>query len=274
MMRAILAILFIAGLVAMGCSTETGCVKGNCYNGIGTFVFPSGSQYTGTFEGGVYTGKGVYDYADGRRYEGEFDNGKYNGKGIFYFNNGRKYEGEFRNNRFSGQGTMTFPNGKKYVGSFLNGQFHGKGTYFFPSGKKIEGEWSENKLIDNKVKTSVESKPLLEEMEIGEESDMSSVDVPPPTGKSINEAIIEKEYQTREEREQEEMEALKEHEATMTDEELLHQVKYIPGKRVEDNLRIYTELLRRHPENETYRKKVEYYQKQVDKKKGKKKKGK
>ena len=110
----------------------------------------------------------------------------------------------------------------------------------------------------------------IKELEVEEDVELLSVDDAFPAS-GFDEAIIEDQYQTREDREKQELDAIKAYESKLSTEELEQQVKYIPGKRAEDNLRIYTELLRRHPQNETYQKKVKHYKALVEKQKGKKK---
>jgi len=272
-MKVVLSALVIVCLAAAGCSAPQGCIKGNCFNGTGTYAFPSGEKYSGEFEEGMYNGTGKYYFPDGRRYEGQFRNNKFSGEGVYYFTNGVKYKGEFKYGKMSGRGTMTFPSGKKYVGQFENNMFHGWGVYAFPSGKKIEGRWAKNKLLED-GESAPAPESVGEVQDLGpeeEEVEVLSVDDAFPAGKGLDEATVEDQYQTREDREKEELEAIKAYEETLSTEDLLHQIKYIPAKRVADNLRIYSELLRRYPENKTYQKKVKYYKALVEKQKGKKK---
>jgi hypothetical protein len=51
------------------------CLRGDCINGFGTFLWPSGSRYDGDFHNGIRHGAGSYLFADGSLYVGEYLNG-------------------------------------------------------------------------------------------------------------------------------------------------------------------------------------------------------
>lgn len=76
---------------------NTGCLKGDCYNGYG-----------------------IYTWNDGSRYEGNFKNGDRNGQGVYYYNSGAKYIGEQKNDSRNGIGTYYYPTGNKFVGEWKN----------------------------------------------------------------------------------------------------------------------------------------------------------
>ncbi len=80
------------------------CIDGNCSDGFGTKVYPSGSKYVGRFKDGKEHGKGTYYFFNGSLYEGEFKNGKFTGKGKWVYSNGMKYLGEFRDGKIWGKG--------------------------------------------------------------------------------------------------------------------------------------------------------------------------
>jgi len=184
----------------------------------------------------------------------------YNGNGVYLFPDGKKYHGEFKNNKFNGVGTFTFPNGKMYTGGFKNNQFHGQGTYVFPNGKKFTGRFKKNRYVgDGEYDGDFEG-------EIIGGDDISIVDGV-QTEDDFEAAMIDQEYQTKEEREALELEAIKAYEKGLSIVELERLVKQIPGSRTADNLRIYEELLRRQPENKKYQKKVAYYKKRFEKQK-------
>jgi peptidoglycan hydrolase-like protein with peptidoglycan-binding domain len=46
----------------------TGCIKGDCENGQGTYNWPNGDKYMGNWEEGKMTGQGTYTWADGSIY--------------------------------------------------------------------------------------------------------------------------------------------------------------------------------------------------------------
>ncbi len=89
------------------------CISGNCVEGTGTKIYPSGSKYIG-----------------------EFKEGKEHGKGTLYFFNGSSYEGEFRNGKFHGTGKIRYSNGNEYRGQFLQGRITGKGEFLPPEVKE------------------------------------------------------------------------------------------------------------------------------------------
>lgn len=88
------------------------CIKGDCKNGYGTYIYNSGMKY-----------------------EGQWKNGKRHGNGILTYPDGSKYEGEWKNNRAHGYGIKSSPvRGRyryKYIGEWKNGNKHGKGIQYF-----------------------------------------------------------------------------------------------------------------------------------------------
>jgi len=48
-----------------------GCKKGDCKNGSGEILFPSGNRYVGEFQGGMIQGNGIFYFAGGNIFEGE-----------------------------------------------------------------------------------------------------------------------------------------------------------------------------------------------------------
>jgi hypothetical protein len=114
-MKRYLILIFAFLLVALASGELMAeCVSGNCTDGTGTKIYPSGSKY-----------------------RGEFRNGKEHGQGTLYFFNGSSYEGEFRNGQFHGKGKIQYSNGNEYSGEFLDGKMTGEGE-FFPPEKREE----------------------------------------------------------------------------------------------------------------------------------------
>lgn len=97
------------GVVAgtTGGKNVTGCIKGDCKNGQGTYTYESGRKYVGEYKDGKYNGQGTYTYANGAKYVGEYKDGKKNGQGTYTYASGSKYVGEFKDGDFNGQGTFT-----------------------------------------------------------------------------------------------------------------------------------------------------------------------
>ncbi|MBX2929822.1 MAG: caspase family protein [Saprospiraceae bacterium] len=145
------------------------CLSGNCLNGSGVYLFPSGAKYVGQFKNGVPSGTGSCAYSDGRKYQGEWLNGLQNGKGIQIFPDGSRIRGvwsmgrivseeqaagpqsEFRPRNIvvgcisgdcdNGEGIYIFPSGAVYIGHFRNGEVHGIGVCDYSDGSRYSGEW-------------------------------------------------------------------------------------------------------------------------------------
>ncbi|KAA3636424.1 MAG: peptidase C14 caspase catalytic subunit p20 [Bacteroidetes bacterium] len=155
-------------LFTLNLNAQSECVQGNCYNGYGTCVFPSGAKYIGDFKNGKLHGKGIFYFSDGNKYLGNWVNQYREGKGRMIFKSGDEYFGEFKKNKFSGEGVMIYANGNRYEGTwtenkpagygifvfvtgdryegnFLAGLYSGQGTMFYSDGSRYEGEWEENK---------------------------------------------------------------------------------------------------------------------------------
>jgi len=105
---------------------STGCIKGDCENGQGTYNWVSGSKYVGEYKDGKRNGQGTFTWADGEKYVGEWKDGKRNGQGTYTWANGNKYVGEYKDGKRNGQGTKTYTNGAKYEGEWKDGKFVGE----------------------------------------------------------------------------------------------------------------------------------------------------
>jgi hypothetical protein len=142
---------------------QTGCIAGDCKDGLGIFAYADGSKYDGTFADGHPDGQGTFFFADGEKYSGAFKNGYFHGTGTFYHSDGDVTTGKWEEGEYvgkpvsdparegciagncdNGTGTYVFKGGSaKYVGTFKNRQPHGKGTVHYANGEKYEGEWAE-----------------------------------------------------------------------------------------------------------------------------------
>jgi hypothetical protein len=148
------------------------CVKGDCKNGYGIYIYNSGMKYIGEWKNEKRHGKGTLIYPDGTKYIGEWKdnkmhgygiktyndvrlykyigewkNGLKNGKGTQIYTTGEKYVGEWKNNKFHGYGTYTSVNGMIHRGEWRNGRMHGYGVRIYPDGTKIMGKWVNNRLV-------------------------------------------------------------------------------------------------------------------------------
>ncbi len=125
------------------------CIDGNCWDGLGTYVYPSGARYTGHFRDGKIDGQGTLYFSNGNRYDGNWKDHYREGRGKLVFTNGDTYEGEFRRSRINGRGIMRFANGDHYDGQWRNDLQHGKGVYKYSDGDRYEGEFKQGKLHGN-----------------------------------------------------------------------------------------------------------------------------
>ena len=161
-------------------SLSAQCISGDCKNGIGTYVYPSGAKYTGHFKDGEIHGVGVCYYTDGSKYQGEWVHRYPEGRGTKTYSDGTTRTGRWlrgkpvddsgklleeyiakkkeerqddgtniqsgclSGNCKDGQGIFAYPDGSKYEGQFLNNKFEGQGTFYFPNGDKYVGQFKEN----------------------------------------------------------------------------------------------------------------------------------
>ena len=123
---------------------KTGCIKGDCKNGYGTFISSSGSKYVGNFKNGKKNGYGTETYSRGDKYVGNWKNDMYNGYGTFTWSDGRKYVGNWKDSSKNGYGTETYSDGSKYVGNWKYSMYNGYGTYTYSSGNKYVGNFKDN----------------------------------------------------------------------------------------------------------------------------------
>lgn len=165
--------LFLTILVALlsffPLFSQIECIKGDCKNGYGTCLFPSGSRYVGDFKDGKISGKGILYFsnkdkyighwenqyrqgegrmifANGDEYFGNFEKSKFEGYGEMLYASGNSYEGQWLDNKPHGNGTFLFSNGDRYEGEMIKGQFQGEGIMFYADGSKYKGGWYKNKM--------------------------------------------------------------------------------------------------------------------------------
>ena len=138
---------------------KTGCIKGNCINGKGTFIWPNGDKYNGNWKNQKPHGLGTFIWVNGTKYIGDWEFGIQNGQGTVTWTNGDKYIGGRKNGKADGQGTFIFANGITQSGEWKNGNLierdssgkaigcvegncdNGKGTGVWEKGFKYVGEW-------------------------------------------------------------------------------------------------------------------------------------
>lgn len=151
------------------------CVSGDCKNGKGIYIYPSGAKYIGDFKNGEIHGIGTCHYTNGNKYQGNWVNrypegegtktladgtqiygpwvkGKpvnaavekdiFVARGISYNDDGTDIQsGCITGNCINGKGTFAYPDGSKYEGEFANKKVHGWGTWDYPNGDKFVGSF-------------------------------------------------------------------------------------------------------------------------------------
>jgi len=132
-------LLFAWGLTA---AQGQSCVRGNCANGFGTYVFASKARYTGEFQNSRMHGKGIFFYANGAKYLGTWKQGLRQGEGKLVFPNGNQYTGSFVNDKIQGIGTMEYANGNRYTGEWSAELPNGKGSLYLKNGERYEGNFT------------------------------------------------------------------------------------------------------------------------------------
>lgn len=136
--------VFLIAIVAISSHfslTAQKCIEGDCVNGKGTMLYPSGAKYVGTFREGKIEGQGILYFANGDKYLGDWENQYRQGKGRLVYKDGSQYFGEFSQNEIQGFGKMQYANGSQYEGQWLNGKPDGTGTYRSANGDLYEGEF-------------------------------------------------------------------------------------------------------------------------------------
>jgi hypothetical protein len=112
--------LFLFG--TLGFNAQAQCVKGNCYNGKGTYAYSNGDKYVGQWKEGQMNGTGSYEFKNGDRYTGDFHVNKRDGTGIYVWANKNRYSGEWKMNKREGHGVFQWSSSATYNGFWLQDQ--------------------------------------------------------------------------------------------------------------------------------------------------------
>ncbi len=120
------------------------CIQGDCNNGIGIYLFPSGAKYSGSFQNGKLNGIGKLIFSNGDIYQGDWKNQHRHGKGTLLKANGEKYTGSFVQSKFQGHGSYHYMDGSVYTGNWIKNKRNGHGVLVQVDGKQLEGTWKEN----------------------------------------------------------------------------------------------------------------------------------
>lgn len=146
------------------------CISGDCKNGTGIYVYPSGAKYIGQFKDNEIHGVGTCYYTDGSTYRGEWAHRFQEGRGIKTLADGRTWEGNWKmglpidakgqpitnlfpekepevqtgclaGNCENGEGTIAYVDGSKYEGQFKDSKPEGHGTFTYTNGDRYEGNF-------------------------------------------------------------------------------------------------------------------------------------
>lgn len=176
------------------------CTTGDCIDGKGTYVYPSGAKYIGEFKDGEIHGVGVCYYTDGSKYSGQWEHRYPSGRGTKTFADGNKWAGQWIKGQpvdakgnivevivekdegdgtdvqigcitgdcENGEGSFAYADGSKYEGTFRDGKIDGQGTWVYPSGEKYVGGFKENFMHGSGVLYQKAGKKLVGEWVEGE----------------------------------------------------------------------------------------------------------
>lgn len=146
-------------------ASTSSCIKGDCENGFGIYVWGEGNwkgdKYIGEWKEGNMSGDGVYQWHSGSKYIGGWEDGKQSGYGSEIYVDGLKKVGSFSDAKFTGSSTDTlgcfsgnckdgygiwiYKEGDKYEGYFKDGFRSGQGTYLYADGMKYVGSYDSGK---------------------------------------------------------------------------------------------------------------------------------
>lgn len=151
------------------------CVSGDCVNGKGVYMLPSGAKYFGNFVEGEIHGYGICHFLDNTSYKGEWKHRFPDGLGTRTYSDGTSRYGywkkgqpvdrigniiaeDFERERAkdydtniqsgciygdceNGFGIFAYPNGSRYKGMFASGKQSGEGTFYDLNGDIYVGHF-------------------------------------------------------------------------------------------------------------------------------------
>lgn len=171
--------LFLFSCIFFSFQISAQCVSGDCQNGKGTYVYPSGAKYIGEFNAGEIHGVGVCYYTNGTKYSGQWAHRYPEGKGTKTYPDGTKRGGTWLKGQMidedgnvledtwvakgeeeddgtniqtgcisgdceNGKGVFAYADGSKYEGNFVESRLEGQGTFYYLNGDKYVGAFRNN----------------------------------------------------------------------------------------------------------------------------------
>ena len=115
----LITLLFIGGFAL---NSNAQCVKGNCFNGNGTWKFANGDKYEGQWVDSKMHGFGKYEFSNGDRYNGDFHDNKRDGTGTYVWKDKGIYKGQWKKDKREGSGTFKWKNSATYIGFWKDDQ--------------------------------------------------------------------------------------------------------------------------------------------------------
>jgi hypothetical protein len=146
------------------------CIRGNCENGKGVYIFQSGMKDDGEWKNGKRDGQGTLTYPDGSKYTGRWKNNRMHGKGTkIYVSDAHytEYAGEWKKGNKHGTGTAIYTGGELYEGEWKEGKKHGYGTLITSDGRKLTGKFENEILQGTTTEIYPDGKVLVVEMRNG-----------------------------------------------------------------------------------------------------------
>jgi hypothetical protein len=160
------------------------CIKGNCKNGYGTYVYSSGMRYEGEWKNGKRDGQGTLTYTDGSKYTGGWKNNRMHGEGIKTYASkhlSMEYIGEWKNGNKDGKGTAIYSDTSRYDGEWKDGTIHGYGTLIDKTGKITAGEWENEMLHGTSTVIFPDGRILVVEIKNGKKNGRGTLTFPDGT---------------------------------------------------------------------------------------------
>ncbi|MEM8582988.1 MAG: caspase family protein [Bacteroidota bacterium] len=141
-----LIVCLLISTCSLSLFAQGNCIKGDCRNGYGEYLFADGARYVGDFSRGRIHGRGILYYTDSTKYIGNWVDQHQHGRGRMVFPDGSIYFGNFQLSKFHGAGKFTFANGNVLEAVWQNGVSGGEGKFMFANGDYYEGGIRDNKL--------------------------------------------------------------------------------------------------------------------------------